>query len=164
MASTAIGLAFFPKQSSPKALAFAGACACIPDLDVLAFHIGIPYGHPLGHRGATHSFLFAALLGMSMAWLFWRNDRAFWRLALLFFLATASHPLLDACTNGGRGVALFFPFDNSRIFFSSLRVIQVSPISPSDFFGEWGALVLASELRWIGFPGALLVALARFWR
>lgn len=163
MASTALGAAFFPKQSSRKVLAVAGLCACAPDLDILAFNFGIPYGHPLGHRGASHSILFAAMLGVSVAWLFWRRDGDFWRLAALFFFATLSHPLLDACTNGGRGVALFFPFDNERIFFP-WRVIQVSPISPGDFFGEWGLIVLGSELLWIGLPGLLLVGISKLLR
>ena len=35
----------------------------VPDLDVIAFTLGIPYAHPLGHRGFLHSLLFALLLG-----------------------------------------------------------------------------------------------------
>ena len=34
----------------------------LPDLDVIGFSLGIDYGHPLGHRGFTHSLLFALLL------------------------------------------------------------------------------------------------------
>lgn len=33
----------------------------LPDIDVLAFNFGVPYGHPLGHRGFTHSIVFAIL-------------------------------------------------------------------------------------------------------
>jgi inner membrane protein len=32
----------------------------LPDLDVLTFNFGIPYSHPFGHRGFTHSIVFAA--------------------------------------------------------------------------------------------------------
>ena len=40
--------------------------AILPDFDVIAFKLGIAYQHPLGHRGFTHSILFALLLlGMS---------------------------------------------------------------------------------------------------
>lgn len=157
VASTAIGLAFFPKQASPKILATAALCAAAPDLDIFAFNFGIPYLHPFGHRGASHSILFAVALGLGVAWLFFRRDKAFWKLTALFFLATLSHPMLDACTTGGRGVALFFPFDNARIFFP-WRVIKVSPISIGDFFDEWGLKVLASEARWILLPSLALVA------
>lgn len=33
-----------------------------PDIDVIAFKFGIPYEHVFGHRGFTHSLLFACLL------------------------------------------------------------------------------------------------------
>ena len=33
----------------------------LPDFDVIAFKFGIPYSHPFGHRGFTHSILFAIL-------------------------------------------------------------------------------------------------------
>ena len=33
----------------------------LPDIDVIAFNFGISYSHPLGHRGFTHSILFAFL-------------------------------------------------------------------------------------------------------
>jgi len=35
------------------------------------------------------------------------------------FLATASHGVLDAMTNGGLGVAFFSPFDNRRSRFTN---------------------------------------------
>ena len=36
-------------------------CSLIPDADVIAFPLGIPYAHWLGHRGITHSILFSVL-------------------------------------------------------------------------------------------------------
>src|SRR5215831_7502105 len=42
------------------------------------------------------------------------------------FLATASHGVLDAMTNGGLGVAFFSPFDTTR-YFLPWRPIRVSP-------------------------------------
>ena len=35
----------------------------LPDLDVIGFYYGIPYGHVLGHRGLTHSLPFALVVG-----------------------------------------------------------------------------------------------------
>jgi inner membrane protein len=49
------------------------------------------------------------------------------------FLATASHGVLDAMTDGGLGVAFFSPFDNRR-YFLPWRPIVVSPISIARFF------------------------------
>src|SRR5437667_359091 len=48
------------RGSLPRSLVIVGAiCASVPDADVGAFGLGIPYEHPLGHRGFTHSLLFA---------------------------------------------------------------------------------------------------------
>jgi inner membrane protein len=167
MASTALGIGFFPKNRMISAafsyrnlLILGGFCAFAPDLDILAFNFGIPYGSAWGHRGATHSIVFALFFGILLAAVFYRKEPYFWRIALFLFLCTVSHPLLDACTNGGKGVALFFPFDNTRIFFP-WQVIQVSPISPSDFFSDWGLEVLRSEIKWIGIPGVILGFLGR---
>ncbi len=46
---------------------------------------------------------------------------------VFIFVATASHGLLDMFTNGGLGVALFWPFTDARYFFP-VRMIDVSPI------------------------------------
>ena len=42
-------------------------------------------------------------------------------------LVVLSHPLLDALTTGGLGVALWWPWSDVRIF-APLRLIPVSPI------------------------------------
>ena len=160
-ASTALGLAFFPKQVRPATLLLAGFCAFAPDLDVLAFRYGIPYESIWGHRGWTHSLLFAAAFGGLMGLMFRFLDRkSGTALTAWLVLSTASHPLLDMMTNGGRGVALWWPFGAERIFFPH-RPIQVSPLTVSDFISPWGLEVLASEVIWIGFPALALVVLAR---
>src|SRR5262249_20927721 len=101
--------------------------AFLPDVDALLLPL-IPYHHPLGHRGLTHSLLFATCCGMAAALLLRRADRSIpWpRLALFFTLVTASHGFFDAMTTGGLGVAFFAPFDNTRYFFP-YRPIPVSP-------------------------------------
>lgn len=44
----------------PPRLLFAGVVlAMLPDADVLAFKFGVAYGNVFGHRGFTHSLLFA---------------------------------------------------------------------------------------------------------
>ena len=74
------------------------------------------------------------------------------------FLATASHGVLDAMTNGGLGVAFLSPFDNSR-YFLPWRPIRVSPIGLGRFFGQRGYLVLQNELLWIWLPAGLFALL-----
>jgi inner membrane protein len=47
----------------PAGLALAGAgAAMLPDADVVGFLLGIPYDAPLGHRGASHSFILPCCL------------------------------------------------------------------------------------------------------
>jgi inner membrane protein len=58
-------------------------------------------------------------------------------------------------TNGGLGVALYWPFSLERIFLP-FRPIQVSPIEVSSFFTEWGLRVIVSELIWVLFPALVI--------
>jgi inner membrane protein len=133
--------------------------ATAPDLDVLAFRFGIPYDHPLGHRGFTHSLVFAALVA-ALSLLVWRRAiPAHAHLcAALTFLAVASHGVLDAFTDAGLGVGLLIPFDTGR-YFAPWRPILTSPLSVAAFFSPHGMAVLANEALWVGAPTLLLVLL-----
>jgi len=155
-ASSALGLSFFPKKATTKALLLAGVCAFIPDADVLAFRFDIPYSSIWGHRGWTHSLAFAVGFGVLVAWIFYRREKNWWKMALWFVLATASHPLLDMLTTGGLGCALWWPLSEERLFFP-VQVIRVSPLEIRDFFSKWGVRILLSEALWIGLPSVLLV-------
>jgi inner membrane protein len=130
----------------------------IPDVDVIAFSFGIPYLHPFGHRGFTHSILFAVLWAFLLMWFFGKKDKGIW--FAVISLSTISHGLLDAMTSGGRGIGFFIPFNNGRSFFP-FREIKVSPIGISKFFSEWGLQVILSEIKYILIP-CLIVLLTRF--
>ena len=121
----------------------------LPDIDVLTFKFGVPYEHPFGHRGFTHSILFALLWAGLIAVIFGKSKKLIW--FWVIFLSTLSHGLLDALTNGGRGVGFFVPFDEERFFFP-WRIIEVSPIYIEDFFSDWGIAVILSEIRYIIIP------------
>src|SRR5713226_760716 len=45
----------------------AALCSMLPDVDVIGFAFGIRYGDLWGHRGMTHSLLFAAVIGFAVA-------------------------------------------------------------------------------------------------
>ncbi len=145
---------FKTKKDSIKFYLLVLFCSCIPDADVIAFRLGIPYSHFLGHRGFTHSILFSVILPFPILLLFYRKETVFNARYLLlwsvFFLSTLSHALLDALTNGGLGVCLYCPFSTGRFFFD-FRPIQVSPIGKR-FFSEAGLRVLQSEFIWIWIP------------
>jgi inner membrane protein len=146
---------------------FTVACCLLPDADVLGLVLGIPYEHVLGHRGFTHSIVFAMLVGLVVPRLasstisYWTPS--YWMSALYFSLVTMSHGFLDSLTDGGLGIAFFAPFDSARYFFP-FRPLSVSPIGVTQFFSEWGIRVLVSELVWIGIPVALWLVVLRVTR
>jgi inner membrane protein len=126
-------------------LAVWSVLSMLPDADVIGFSLGVEYGDPWGHRGATHSFAFALVVGSAVALVAARRRfRAFWRTALFACGVLATHPLLDTMTDGGLGCALFWPFDLTR-YFAPWRPIQVAPIGLA-FFTPEGALIALSEI------------------
>ena len=137
----------------------------LPDADVIAFRFDVPYEHPFGHRGFTHGIPFALLCGALTPWMAAfpeRPDRRlWWQLAGLGFLATISHGLLDAMTNGGLGVGFLTPFSDARHFLP-WRPLLVSPLSAAAFFSPAGVRILVSEILWVWLPlmGLLLLAAA----
>src|SRR5512139_4264298 len=118
-------------------------CSLIPDLDVIGFSFGIQYGDLWGHRGMTHSLLFAVLWSAGIVGLWFKQKARAARVGIFvyLFLCTASHGVLDALTDGGLGVAFFSPFDTSRYFFAA-RPVAVSPIGISAFISEDALRVL----------------------
>jgi len=161
--AAAMGGAYARGRVPARFWALAVLCAVVPDADVLAFGFGVPYGSMFGHRGFTHSLAFALLLGVSVTLAFFRDAPNRKALAAFFSLATASHAALDMLTNGGLGVALFAPFSGGRYFFP-FRPVEVSPIGVREFFGEWGLVVILSELLWVWLPAGLCVALVVIFR
>jgi inner membrane protein len=139
--------------------AFCGALALVPDADVIAFPLGIPYAAWCGHRGFSHSLAFALLTALAAALVAAALLGLGWLpLWGCFAAVLVSHTLLDALTNGGCGVALFAPFDNRRYFFP-WRPIQVSPIGLR-VFSRWGLRALSSEVLWVWLPLAAALAVA----
>lgn len=135
-------------------VAFA-AVAMLPDADVIAFMLRIPYSAPWGHRGASHSLLLALLVGLGigggMGWL--RGQLG--RYLVASVLVLASHGLLDTLTDGGLGVALLWPWSKVR-FFAPVRPIPVAPIGLG-MLSERGLSVLLTETLY--FLPLLLLAL-----
>jgi inner membrane protein len=137
--------------------------AALPDLDSVGFHFGIPYGSQFGHRGCSHSLAVAAIVA-ALVVPFARALQA--RPIAVFsflFVAMASHGILDACTDAGRGVAFFWPWSDERIFFG-FRPIEASPLSARRFLSARGWQIFQSELIWVWAPLLLLALLGYFVR
>ncbi len=159
MVSLALRAGFGKRVVSDRLLATAAVCSVLPDIDVLAFHFGIPYASEFGHRGFTHSIFFALALALvctsAYRWL-----RVSPRAALIVtFVSTASHGFFDAFTNGGLGIAFFWPFSDQRFFFPA-QMIEVSPIGLNGFLSRRGWDVLCSEMIWMWLPLLVLGVLA----
>jgi inner membrane protein len=148
----AAAVALGPKHIIRPVAILGAVIAMLPDADVVGFKLGIAYADSWGHRGATHSFVFAAIMA-GLATVLLRAQRR-WTIFAFLFAAMVSHGLLDTLTNGGLGAALLWPFSDARIF-ADFRPIEVSPIG-AGFFSARGVAVLLSELRWIIGPAALL--------
>jgi inner membrane protein len=166
VAALGLGAAFFGRKAPVRVLALGALCSALPDADVVGFGFGIRYADPLGHRGLTHSLAFAAglaALALPAARKWGEEAPSPARLWTYLFLATASHGLLDAMTDGGLGIALLAPFDDTRYFFP-FRPIEVSPIGIRRFLSARGLAVLASELLWIWLPSVAVAGAALAWR
>jgi inner membrane protein len=160
LAGAALGTAFSPPDA-PRRFWIAGAvCAALPDIDAL----GRPFGNLTyesafgGHRGITHSLLFAALLGTVVTWAFFRGPR--WeglrlRLSAYFAVATASHGFLDALSTIGDGVAFLAPVSFTRYAFSWQ---PLGDVGPRGGLARLPALI-GNELAWVVVPSLILVAI-----
>ena len=155
-------MAFYPAfrkyQFSSSAWVAAAICSIVPDFDVIGFQFGIQYGDILGHRGLTHSILFAFLLSTIVAVIIHQKEKI---AAFVFlFVCTLSHGILDAFTDGGLGIAFLSSFSNTRYFFP-WRPLEVSPIGISSFLSGPALSVLMSEIKFIWIPCVLIFLFGR---
>jgi inner membrane protein len=92
-----------PQELRSPSIIFLGVvCSVLPDLDVVGFRFGVPYGLLVGHRGLSHSIAFALFLSACLAWLLPIEAQASRMLLFGFlFVSTVSYGLLDALTRGG---------------------------------------------------------------
>ena len=122
----------------------------IPDADVIGFGFGIPYDHMLGHRGFSHSLIFAISIAAVVA-RFSFGKVGYARVFLFLFVSTASHGILDALTTGGKGVGFWIPLTGERYFFP-WRIIKVSPLTIREFISPRGLTILTSEFLAVWLP------------
>lgn len=159
----ALGVVLGPNRISRRLLLAGMVAAIVPDMDVIAFKLGIEYANQLGHRGASHSLVFALALGMLAAlaapWLQAKR----WVTFAFVSIACVSHPLLDMLTTGGLGAAIWWPFSDQRHFFP-VQFIRVSPLTMARVLGPAGLTVIKSELLWVWLPCLSLMVTAHAMR
>ena len=100
-----LGLGLGTRVIPPRLLLTGIVLAMLPDADVLAFKFGIAYGNIFGHRGFTHSLLFAFVVPLLCVIVGRRWFGAgLMRCWLFLTVSLLSHSLLDSITTGGTGV------------------------------------------------------------
>jgi inner membrane protein len=139
-----------PQQTGRRwtSMVWWSAVSLLPDCDVIGFSMGVQYADPWGHRGATHSLVFAVGTGLAIGVVARLAGRPALRPALLASLLVASHSILDTMTDGGLGCALLWPFDLTR-YFAPWRPIPVAPIGLA-FFSPYGGIISLTELVLFG--------------
>ena len=143
----------------PGRLLLAGVIASVlPDLDSVGLRLGVPYGSLFGHRGFSHSLVFALLLAVVAALVHSRLGCSASAAFAVVLISAASHGALDAFTDGGLGIAFLSPFSNHRYFFP-WRPLAVSSLGVQRFFSEWGLRVIRSETLWVWLPCSIVAAL-----
>lgn len=146
-----------PLRARVAAAAAFASLALLPDLDVIGFPLGVPYGAAFGHRGASHSLLAGVVVGAIAGMLLARSLRAaLGPTVLAAVIAVVSHGTLDTLTDGGLGIALWWPWSTER-WFAPLQPLPVAPIGPA-FLSARGLTVVATELLWFS-PFALFALL-----
>jgi inner membrane protein len=161
IAGSAVAGATLPfRERVPRRILWLGAlCAAFPDFDY-AWAFGTRGSQAwYAHRGISHTPLVAALLAALLVWLAVPREvpAPRGRIWLALFLATISHPLLDALTNYGPGIPFFFPFSVARYKLAWRPLTgdwdrQVG-LLPRLFTWWW------KEVLWIWLPAAVVLAL-----
>ena len=106
--AAALGKTYTQEKMPVRFWALLVLCSLVPDIDIIGYYYGIGYGDVFGHRGFTHSLLFAMLLSAGVVVLCYRTisalSKKWWSLLGFFFAVTLSHGVLDALTDKGYGV------------------------------------------------------------
>jgi inner membrane protein len=121
---TCTGEIILGRRWGKKAMLFGAFAANIPDLDTVAALFVRGDEALLLHRGITHSFCFAIVAGLVLAFLVnrWHHQISVTSFTLFFITELTLHDLLDTCT--GYGTGLLEPFSHQRFSFRLLFVVD----------------------------------------
>ncbi|WP_205504288.1 metal-dependent hydrolase [Rufibacter psychrotolerans] len=136
-----LGEIMLSKKLGKRALLWGAMAQNFPDVDTVAALWLTPHENLLVHRGFTHSFLFAFLGALGLAWVArrWHKDKPVpWRQFFLFFLLQLGlHDLLDTCNAYTTG--LLEPFSAERF---SVHLLYVA----DPLFTMWPLLAFVALL------------------
>lgn len=122
------------KKLGKKALFWGAFSQSLPDIDTVGSLILPADQSFLFHRGITHSFLFAVIAGIGMAFavkkLYHKSDLSLPFLIFFFCFQFALHDMLDICNSYGTG--LLEPFSHQR--FSVNLLFVADPLFTTGLF------------------------------
>ena len=122
----AIGESILGKKIGNKGAIIGAIVATIPDLDVILFLFYDKYEMLSIHRGFSHSILFSILGSFLIAFILSKIkllQKFKFKILLLFaWLCLFTHMLLDTFT--AYGTQLFLPFNDRRLGFDSINVVD----------------------------------------
>jgi inner membrane protein len=153
------GMAATSRRMTMRFWLIIGLCAIAPDVDVLWSPASAGDTAMAVHRGFTHSLVFAGALAAGCVLVAYRRLRplsrrwmVYW---LAFFLAVASHVLLDMMVDAPRGVALLAPFSSQRFL---LVWRPLPPFFEPSGTAAWRALMVATgEFLFIWTPMTVIL-------
>jgi inner membrane protein len=136
----------------------AALVATIPDVDILFVLLGARYRGMWGHRGITHSLLFAFVAAAAATLWVRARDRSIPAGPLygVLLLAAASHGFLDGLMASGVGVAFFAPFSTGR-YTLPWRPIRVTPANENWLLNFGGIRATNSEIVGFWIPSLVLM-------
>ena len=82
--TTLLGKSLAPSRMPARFWFLSVFCSIFPDADVLGFRLGINYEDLLGHRGLSHSLVFAIILSLVVTFLAFPQLPPRWTRLLLF--------------------------------------------------------------------------------
>ena len=157
LAGAAVGAFYQDPRHRPRVMALAAVCAVAPDLDLIGWPLGISPLTLLGHRGLSHSLVFAVVLG-GIAALALRppvTTRERVVAAVILMVATATHSLIDALTTyAPTGPAFWAPFSNQRYRFPWTPLSGAGGLHTD--FGR--------EALYVCLPALMVIVAIEWWR
>lgn len=157
-----------PLARDPVPLRFwiaAACCAALPDVDILWGRY-VTWGTWLAHRGFTHSLAFAVVVGVTAAFICFRDPQfapVRWRYAVALALAAASHCLLDGMARYGTHVMFLWPFSTHRYLLPWTVFGVPGTRWPHSSLGRL-ARVAENEITWGWTPSTILLGVTAWVR
>ena len=157
----AVGLGLGKDYISKRMIATGAIIANIPDLDLIPPRLyGVPFDSIYGHRGYSHSLLFALILATVTSLFFIKSG---YKKAFLFLaFCTLSHGILDSFTEGGLGVTFFWPIINHRYYAFVQPIMNINVSFHSLYATKNGLPILISEFIWVWIPFFMLYLILKF--